>query len=206
MDRFPSPVERFHALPRQGNFEEKRALILQEAARLFVEKGAHETALSDIATLFGISKPALYHYARSKDDIIAQILAAAHDNNSDLLEIIQQSGSTGLERLRRALLIYGQTMHTDVGRCLALIQASTFSEETRSVYRTTHRVLLDGLTRVIEDGIKDGSIKPCRPQIAVFTILQSLNGIARWFREDGEFTQEQVTQQIIEHFFEGIAA
>ena len=61
MDRLLSPVEQFHALPRQGNFEEKRALILTEAARLFVEKGAHETSLSDIATLFGISKPALYH-------------------------------------------------------------------------------------------------------------------------------------------------
>lgn len=206
MSPLMSPVEQFHALPRQGNFEEKRRLILQEAARLFVEKGAHETSLSDIARLFSISKPALYHYARSKDDIIAQILVAAREGNRDLLESLQHSEGSGLEKLRSALAIYGETMATDVGRCLALIQGSTFSTETMAVYRDTHRVLLDGLTGVIEEGIKDGSIKPCRPQIAVFTILQSLNGIARWFREDGELSQEQVTQQIIDHFFEGIAA
>ena len=206
MKQFSSPVEQFHALPRQGSFEDKRLLILQEAARLFVENGAHETTLSDIAALFGISKPALYHYARSKDDIIAQILVAAREGNREMLELFQHSEGSGLEKLRSALVIYGESMTTDIGRCLALIQGSTFSVETMAVYRATHRVLLDGLTEVIEDGIKDGSIKPCRPQIAVFTILQSLNGIARWFREDGELTQEQVTQQIIDHFFEGIAA
>ena len=91
MDRLLSPVEQFHALPRQGNFEEKRVLILTEAARLFVEKGAHETSLSDIAALFGISKPALYHYAKSKDDIIAQILVAAREGNRNMLDHFQHS-------------------------------------------------------------------------------------------------------------------
>lgn len=206
MDKALSPVEQFHALPRQGNFDEKRALILGEAARLFVENGAHETTLSDIATLFDISKPALYHYARSKDDIIAQILVTARDANINLLGDFDLKESTGLEKLRAALRIYGNTMTTDVGRCLALIQGSTFSKETMTLYRDTHRLLLNGLTEVVEEGIADGSIKPCRAQIAVFTILQSLNGIARWFREDGELSQEEVTEQIIEHFFNGIAA
>ena len=205
MDRLLSPVEQFHALPRQGNFEEKRVLILTEAARLFVEKGAHETSLSDIAALFGISKPALYHYAKSKDDIIAQILLAAREGNRDMLDHFQHSEGTGLEKLRGALAIYGESMNTDVGRCLALIQVSTFSEETLAVHRDTHRVLLGGLTEIIAEGVKDGSIKPCRPQIAVFTILHALNGMARWFREDGKLSQGQVTQQIIDHFFEGLA-
>ena len=206
MSTLMSPVEQFHALPRQGNFEEKRALILTEAARLFVEQGAHETSLSDIATLFGISKPALYHYAKSKDDIIAQILVAARENNRDMVNHFQHSEGTGLEKLRSVLAIYGESITTDVGRCLALIQVSTFSEETLAVHRDTHRVLLDGLTEIIAEGIKDGSIKPCRPRIAVFAILQSLNGIVRWFREDGELTQEQITQQILDFFFEGLAA
>ena len=205
MSQLLSPVEQFHALPRQGHFEEKRVLILTEAARLFVEKGAHETSLSDIATRFGISKPALYHYAKSKDDIIAQILVAARDANREMLDHFEHSAGTGLEKLRGALALYGESMTTDAARCLALIQVSTFSEETLAVHRDTHRVLLDGLTDIIAEGIKDGSIKPCHPRIAVFAILHSLNGIARWFREEGELTQEEVTQQIIDLFFEGIA-
>ena len=95
MQQFSSPVEQFHALPRQGSFEDKRLLILQEAARLFVENGAHETTLSDIAALFGISKPALYHYARSKDDIIAQILVAAREGNREMLELFTQPFNSG---------------------------------------------------------------------------------------------------------------
>ncbi|MED5315866.1 MAG: helix-turn-helix domain-containing protein, partial [Pseudomonadota bacterium] len=146
MDRLLSPVEQFHALPRQGNFEEKRVLILTEAARLFVEQGAHETSLSDIAALFGISKPALYHYAKSKDDIIAQILIMAREGNRNMLDHLQHSEGSGLEKLRGALEMYGATMTTDVARCLALIQVSTFSEETLAVHLDTHRVLLDGLT------------------------------------------------------------
>ena len=49
MDRLLSPVEQFHALPRQGNFEEKRVLILTEAARLFCAGQRAATAVSDCA-------------------------------------------------------------------------------------------------------------------------------------------------------------
>ena len=51
-------------------------------------------------------------------------------------------------------------MTTDVGRCLALIQVSTFSEETLVVHRDTHRVLLDGLTEIIAEGVRMAPSNP----------------------------------------------
>ncbi|TJY62976.1 TetR/AcrR family transcriptional regulator [Sinimarinibacterium sp. CAU 1509] len=202
----PSLVERFSSYPRQGCFDEKRDLILREAARLFVERGVHETALSDLADRFSISKPALYHYARSKDDIIAQILHKASEDNRRIVAEVRQLPGTGRERFLMAARAYGKALNTEFGRCLATIQPSTFSKATLELHTRTHRILLDGLAEVIEEGIRDKSLRRCQPKIVVLALLNAMNAVVRWHRPGGALSHEAVIEEIIDYFIEGIAA
>ena len=201
-----STSEKFAAYPRQGHFEEKKLLILQEAASLFVRKGVHETSLNDIASHFKISKPALYHYVSSKDQIIAEILTYAQRTNQQKMEEILSSDRNGREKLRQSLKNYGYGMNDDFGRCLATVQASTFTEETQVIYRTTHRRILKLLGDLIREGIDDGSLKPCDPKIMIFSIIGSMNNMARWFNPDGFMSIQDVTDQIVNAFLDGISA
>jgi DNA-binding transcriptional ArsR family regulator len=50
-----------------------RTRILQEAARLFTEKGYEATSVQDLAEALGLSKAALYHHFRSKEEILLEI-------------------------------------------------------------------------------------------------------------------------------------
>ena len=51
--------------------EETRNLIIDTAARLFVEKGYEHTSIQDIINnLGGLSKGAIYHHFKSKDEIM----------------------------------------------------------------------------------------------------------------------------------------
>ena len=52
-----------------------RAEILDVAAELFAERGYDATSLREIAERLGITKAALYYYFRSKDDILAALIA-----------------------------------------------------------------------------------------------------------------------------------
>src|SRR5688500_7135341 len=52
----------------------KRLAILRTAAQLFNERGFYATSLNDLATLLNVTKPSLYYYVKSKDDILLQIL------------------------------------------------------------------------------------------------------------------------------------
>lgn len=200
-----SLVEQFAALPRQGNFDDKRELILREAARLFVEQGVHETALSELAERFSISKPALYHYARSKDDIIAQILQAAQIEQRRILDGIDQPPGSGKQRLRLLLQRYGATLSTEFGRCLATVQSGSFSAQTQALHVSTLRIILEGAADIVEQGMVDGSIRACRPKLVVLSIFNALNAMVRWHRPQGVLSHAQAVDEIIDCFMHGIA-
>src|ERR1700689_4778231 len=48
--------------------------LLNHAARLFDERGYAETRLQDIAESVGISRPSIYYYFKTKEDILIALL------------------------------------------------------------------------------------------------------------------------------------
>src|SRR5690606_94983 len=62
----PRPRRRLRA-------EERWEQILTVSAELFSSKGYHGASLDDIGERLGIQKAALYHYVRSKEDILVEI-------------------------------------------------------------------------------------------------------------------------------------
>src|SRR5579859_3879239 len=61
---WPSPAQ------RQRDRALKREAVLRTAARLFNEQGFHATSLDDVARGLNVTKPTIYHYFRSKDDVL----------------------------------------------------------------------------------------------------------------------------------------
>jgi AcrR family transcriptional regulator len=55
--------------------------VLDSAADLFHDRGFAPTTMEDIATAAGLGKSSLYHYFRSKDEILAEI----HDEFVEML-------------------------------------------------------------------------------------------------------------------------
>lgn len=54
-----------------GKTKEK---IVKTALRLFLQKGFYHVSLQDVATVVGISKPAIYHHFKNKDEMIEAVL------------------------------------------------------------------------------------------------------------------------------------
>ena len=59
--------------------EERIHRIYHEAAAVFLEKGYQATTLQDIAAAVGLTKAGLYHYIRSKERLLFDILTFALD-------------------------------------------------------------------------------------------------------------------------------
>ena len=57
--------------------DEKREAVLRMAVALFLEQGYHRATLNEVARRLNITKPALYNYFRSKDEIL-RLLNEAH--------------------------------------------------------------------------------------------------------------------------------
>ena len=55
---------------RDTQFPEKREALLNAAAKLFREKGYEGASLNDLADMLHITKPTLYYYVKSKDQLV----------------------------------------------------------------------------------------------------------------------------------------
>jgi AcrR family transcriptional regulator len=71
-----------------GYREEVRKKVVEAAYDLFVSKGYHSTTMEEIADRLGVTKPALYQYFPSKEDLYA---AVAEHGREKLAAILDRS-------------------------------------------------------------------------------------------------------------------
>jgi AcrR family transcriptional regulator len=81
-----------------ADYEEKRDAIVDEAARLFAEKGFSGASLADLADACGMSKSLFYHYYPSKEAILYAVMKGHMD---DLLTAIDDAPAAPADALRR---------------------------------------------------------------------------------------------------------
>src|SRR5215471_12129417 len=53
-----------------SRYDQKLEMILRTSARIFAEKSYHSTSMRDIAHATGVSLAGLYHYCKSKEELL----------------------------------------------------------------------------------------------------------------------------------------
>lgn len=89
-------------MARNKHPEETVNLILDVAFRLIMEKGYEHTSIQDIiAHLGGLSKGAIYHHFKSKEDILVAVIdRITSESNQMLAEIRDRFDLNGNEKLK----------------------------------------------------------------------------------------------------------
>lgn len=158
--------------------KEARTLILNAAADLFIEKGYTNTSISDIVErLDGLTKGAVYHHFKSKDDIIEAVARRFIPKNEIFEEIEIRDDLTGLEKIQETLFegMFNQKTRKDSIKYYDLLNETTFY----SIYiQMVNELTLNRLTQFIYEGNKDGSTKVERPEQMSEIILLL---ISTWF-------------------------
>jgi len=60
--------------------------ILEYSTYLFAKRGYHNVSLSKITTPIGIKKPSIYHYFKSKEDLLLQCIDRAIEKETGFLQ------------------------------------------------------------------------------------------------------------------------
>ena len=69
---------------RKEQKEERRQAILMTALQLFVEKGYHDTKITDIAAAVPMSTGLMFHYFESKEDLLLALVQMGADGTRAL--------------------------------------------------------------------------------------------------------------------------
>ncbi|HEX9371493.1 MAG TPA: TetR/AcrR family transcriptional regulator [Roseiflexaceae bacterium] len=189
---------------REEQFQLKRMAVLRTAAQTFNEIGFHQTSINDLARRLNVTKPMLYYYIGSKDDILFECNRLALENLADALAYARANGKTGIERLRLFLIGYVEMVTEDYGTCLVLYGNEIQSDEHRAKLRAAHRDVQVHAQELIAEGIADGSIAACDPKYTALTLFGALNWIPHWYRQGGQLTPHEIAEQFIAIFLAGL--
>ena len=133
--------------------------ILDAAERLFLERGYEHTTIQDIVDeLGGLTKGAVYHHFKSKEEILDAVSDRMFFRNDPFEAVRSRTDLNGLGKLREAILIY----NADEESAELTRQAIPISKNPRLLVEmliSNRRVLTPRYLELIEEGIADGSIR-----------------------------------------------
>jgi AcrR family transcriptional regulator len=190
---------------RRRDPETKREAVLQTAAQLFLEKSYGRTSMNDVAERLNITKPALYHYFHNKEEILLECYRVGTGMIEEILNEIAAHGGAGVEKVEAFIHSYANVMTVNFGRCVMRFDEGDLSGEAYTEVRAYKRKIDRRLRGFIQEGIADGSITPCDPKLAAFSIAGALNWICIWYEPNGPLSAEEIATQFARTLTQGLA-
>lgn len=181
-----------------GKKELLRQTILDVSARLFAERGFAGTNLQDVADALGISRPSLYYYFHSKEEILGSLVEEVTVfSQQQSTKLVAKSDANPGETLRLMTLSHAKWLldHAVAFRVVDRSEAD-LPTATRQAHDMAKRTLLDNFSSVIARGVEIGHFRPVDPRVTAFAIFGMCSWTAWWFRPDGRLSSQDVADHI----------
>ena len=177
----PDRHVRSSSVKRRGLVENQ---IYEHATRLFAEKGFASTTLQDIADALGMTRPAVYYYFRTKEEILARLVgqitqAAA----AELDRIAARTDMSPPERLREITRLHITRISGQADQFRLLLKSeSELPEDIALAQRTARRDVLAAFVRVVRAGVETGDFRPVDVRTGALGVIGLCNWVAWWVR------------------------
>jgi len=171
--------------------------ILAAAARIFREKGYHGASIRDIADSVGLLKGSLYHYIRSKEELLARLFDGALEGTVRELETIAAREATPSDRLREMVKTYVRAVTANldaVGLYLREWRALPAPELAR--LRARRRAMRALFEDVIGEGMRKREFASADAKISALAILGMCNWLFEWYRPRGRLRPEALADEL----------
>lgn len=151
--------------------EERKNEILDVAERLFCTKGFDQTSTNDILNEIGIARGTLYYHFKSKEDILDAMIERVTNQMIAKAAIIALDDSIPvLERLTRTIM--SMNLDNELGD---MIMEQVHKPQNALLHQKLENRLLGRvnklITKIAEDGIKQGILHTDYPEEAVDMIM-----------------------------------
>jgi AcrR family transcriptional regulator len=194
-----------NAFDRADQRNRKREAVLRAAASAFNRRGYANTSLDDIAATLGVSKPTLYQYFSSKQEILYRCHQLALDQGDAGIALAEVNRGSGLDKLFIYLQTYMRGFFGEIGAGPVLTDVDSLTPANRKKVVERRARISAAATRFIAEGVKDGSIVKCDSKLATLFALSVVNWMAYWYREDGPNTPEEIMSTFMNLFRHGLA-
>ena len=176
----------------------RKQMIIETAVQIFHRKGYRTATLEDVAHELGLTRPAIYHYVSSKEDLLSQIYLQALESFFDTIYEITAMDLTPPEKLK--LFVY-RHLKTVVIENLSMFTVF-FSEENQLAekdfqkIRKEKRKFTEVIEKIITEGMQQGYFRQVDPQLQANAIIGMCNWLYRWYKPgQSSFQPDEIVEQ-----------
>lgn len=148
--------------------QETKNLIIDTAAKLFLVKGYEHTTVQDIIdNLGGLTKGAVYHHFKSKEEILWAVTEKVFEGETlskTWSGIVNDKETTGAEKINRLLISAIDDPREKEFRLLGVNMQNTPYFLCDLAVRSVEEIAPRAFAPVLKQGIEDGSVKTENPE------------------------------------------
>lgn len=178
--------------------DEVRARILAAAVEVFSRRGFRAASMNDVAARVGLSKPTLYHYVRTKQDLLVAVYEEVLDESLASARKIVADATSTREAVRR--LIVERVAYTCENRDLLTIcfeEESELPPELAEPILERRRAFEDIVLEAVEAHLQaTGRTPPMAPRTYVNTCLGAANWTYKWYDPAGPRSPRELGDDI----------
>jgi len=194
---------------RSTGQEDKRRLILDSAVRVFARKGYHTCRVGDIAEEAGVAHGLLYHYFRSKEEVLETIFRETWRDVLDAVRSVEETDESARERLAGIAKILLRAWQRDPDLVRVLVREVTRSSHLQRQIDEIDQAFA-GLERIIARGQEEGEFRSdVDPRMVSYVFYGALEEILTgWVLGQLDDGDDQITaaeQTVIEVVCGGLA-
>ncbi|MEU9734768.1 TetR/AcrR family transcriptional regulator [Streptomyces sp. NPDC048002] len=191
----------------RGPFSARWQEVLDVSAEVFFRRGYAEASVGDVAAALHMTKGSLYHYVRTKEDLLYEIIRQAHDLT--------------LENLQRARAVKGSALDRLHGYFVGHIRINTdHLAKSTLIYRDLHNLSDDRRQQIISvrddietyvrgllgDGARDGTVCPLvDSHLTSIEMFSTANGVYQWYRPNGPHAADEVAHSVADFVVSAVA-
>jgi AcrR family transcriptional regulator len=177
----------------------QRARVTSTSAEIFSRRGFRATSMNEIAAAVGLSKPTLYHYFRSKEELLVRIYADVLDESLLAARRTVADAASPLDAVRD--LIASRVVYTCEHQALLKVcfeeeheLPPELAEEVLHRRRAFESFFVAALERHLAEHPEVRLPMPAK--VYVNMCLGAVNWCYKWYRADGTSTPEELGRQL----------
>jgi TetR/AcrR family transcriptional regulator, cholesterol catabolism regulator len=189
----------------QSKRDQKLEHILRTSAHIFAEKSYHSTSMRDISRATGVSLAGLYHYCKSKEELLFLIQDHCFGRVVDRLEERIKGVSDPLEKLRMLIDNHLCFFAANMAEMKVLSHEAESLAGDLHAHVATKKKRYAKLARRILREIQEG--EPGKTHVdltvATYALFGMMNWIYNWYDSSGKLSVNQLVDNITRLFLQG---
>ena len=175
----------------------KKQRIVDTAVELFHEYGMSKTTLEAVAIKMNVTKPFIYSYFNSKNELLSEICSNGIRASLEVIDGVLKSGLGPKEKVEKLIYDFMLTVIENQGYLAVYSrEEKSLTAQSRKKINTMRREFDKKFTSLLEDGVKAGQF--VIEDVALTSL--SIDGIISWsyvwYRPNGRLSPQETAQHI----------